>query len=123
MDTMNVVLAADRDGETGRITQLLVGVADRATRNWLSPPEVMSATHVTRCIQAGQRFETFYIGEAGPVLTVARMADGVDEVVAVDGDDGPIRLADLPPCGNGGQRHTYRLGRESSRSRRSPEIC
>lgn len=111
MDTINVVLAADRDLETGRVTQLLVGVADRKTRNWLSLPQVMSATVVARCIQAGQRFETFFIGEAGPALAVLRTPDGADSLVTGDPGGASFGLEDLPPCGSSGQRHTYRQRR------------
>ncbi|MCX2865387.1 hypothetical protein OOZ63_26530 [Paucibacter sp. PLA-PC-4] len=112
MDTMNVVLAADRDVETGRVTQLLVGVADRKTRNWLSLPQLMPATVVARCIQTGQRFETFYIGEAGPPLAILRTPGGADALVTGDPGGASFGLEDLPPCGSGGQRLTYRLGRE-----------
>lgn len=112
MDTMNVVLAADRDVETGRVTQLLVGVADRKTRNWLSLPQVIPASVVTRCIQTGQRFETFYIGEAGPPLAVRRTPGGAYVLVTGELGGASFGLEDLPPCGSSGQRHSYRQGRE-----------
>ncbi|MCU7376184.1 hypothetical protein PEC18_36710 [Paucibacter sp. O1-1] len=112
MDTKNVVLAAARDVETGRVTQLLVGVADRKTRNWLSLPQLMPASVVAQCIQTWQRFETFHVCEAGPPLATLRTLGGADALVTGDPGGASFGLEDLPPCGCVGQRHTYRLGRE-----------
>lgn len=49
---------------------MLIGVADRATRNWFSAPSRMAADFVAKRIQTGAQFETFPAGEAGPCLQV-----------------------------------------------------
>lgn len=81
-----------RDPTDGNIVRLLVGVADRKTRNWLSQPSVMAAEFVARCIQSGQAFQVFAYGQLGPFLAVA---DG--HLVAADGEPTEMTLDDLPP--------------------------
>lgn len=107
METIYVVLAVDRDPDTGIATRFLIGVADRATRNWLVSPSVMAADFVAQRIRSGIRFETFYIGEAGPELVLERMVDGSVAVASAPRVDTGFTLDDLPPCGP-----TYRGGKQ-----------
>ena len=111
METMNVVLAVDRDPGTGAPTRFLVGVADRATRNWLAMPALMAAPFLARRIEAGIRFETFFAGESGPVLTLVQDGESRDLIVGRENPDSGISLDDLPPCGSARQPVIYRGGR------------
>lgn len=111
MDVMNVVLAVDRDPNMGFATRFLIGVADRATRNWIERPSLMAAPFVAKRIRAGARFETFYIGEAGPDLALRRQPDGQEAVVSVPQADAGFSLEDLPPCGMPAGSSIYRCGK------------
>jgi hypothetical protein len=111
METMNVVLAVDRDPSTGVATHFLVGVADRVTHNWLERPSVMGAAFVAQRIRKGIRFETFHIGEAGPDLVLQRMADGSEVVISAPPGGAGFTFDDLPPCGTSTGSQIYRGGK------------
>lgn len=111
METMNVVLAVDCDPRTGFATNFLIGVADRAIRNWLETPSVMAAAFVAQRIRTGARFEIFYIGEAGPDLALQRMPTGYEAAVSAPRADAGFTLDDLPPCGTHAESWIYRGGK------------
>lgn len=113
METMNVVLCVDHDHQTGVATHFLVGLADRATRNWLASPSVMPAVFVAQRILSGVRFETCYLGELGPDLAVQTLADGNLTVVTAPMSGASFGLEDMPPCGARTQSIVYRGGRRS----------
>lgn len=113
METMNVVLCVDHDHQTGVATHFLVGLADRATRNWLASPSVMPAVFVAQRILSGVRFETCYLGELEPDLAVQTLADGNLTVVTAPMSGASFGLEDMPPCGARTQSIVYRGGRRS----------
>lgn len=93
----NLVTAVERDAH-GMVLRLSVGIADIDGRVWLARPAPLSAFSIARRIRAGERFQTLYDGELGPMLGV-ESHDGIDLVVEIE-DNPPsgFQLGDLPPC-------------------------
>lgn len=97
MRTRNLVTAADRD-HCGSILRLAVGIADGTRDVWLARPVPQSEMVVARRIRAGESFQLMLGGRPGPRLGLVA-SDGVDRVVALDGDAPTAAPFDeLPPC-------------------------
>lgn len=97
MRTRNLVTAADRD-QRGAILRLAVGIADGSSDVWLARPVPQSEMVIARRIRAGESFQLMLGGRLGPRLGIVA-ADGVDRVIAFDGDAPTAAPFDeLPPC-------------------------
>ena len=97
MRTRNLVTAADRD-QRGAILRLAVGIADGARDVWLARPVPQSEMTIARRIRAGESFQIMLDGRLGPRLGIVA-ADGVDRVIAIEGDAPTAAPFDeLPPC-------------------------
>ncbi|MCC5617908.1 hypothetical protein LC605_23050 [Nostoc sp. CHAB 5836] len=111
MEAMNVVLAMDLARGSGVATHFLIGVADRATRNWLVSRSVMAASFVAQRIRAGARFEACCIGKRGPDLVLQSLGDGSEAVVMARRAGGGFTLKDMPPCGDSAGSGPFRGGK------------